>query len=50
MGRDRKSVYLSQGRRGGERQKVCLSIPGEEGWGEIGLFVCLSQGKRGDER
>ena len=35
---------------GRDRKSVCLSIPGEDGWGEIGLSVCLSQGKMGGER
>ena len=33
---------------GRDRRSVCLSIPGEEGWGEIeGLSVCLSVYPRG---
>ena len=52
--RDR-SVCLSiypRGRGVGKyRKSACLSIPGEQGWGEIeGLSVCLSQGNRGGER
>ena len=28
---------------GRDRRSVCLSIPGEQGWGELeGLSVCLS--------